>query len=99
MSNSEATKDDNAARVPAVGCETPCYAFNDISSAPKDGTKFIGLYANGLVFTTWWQAYNNYKKHDDGSHVVDGQRYQWTYDRGDALIPWSPPKGWLPLEA
>jgi|GEM_PF-3023399 len=68
-----------------------------VESAPKDGSKFIGLYPNRKVFTTWWQAYNNYTKNKDGGHSVSSHRHEWTYDEGDSIVPSRKLIAWQPL--
>lgn len=72
--------------------------WRNIKSAPKDGSRFIGLYSRDEVYTTWWQAFNVYEKKEDGSHFVSGKTYDWTHDKGDSH-GYGKPKGWMPLPA
>lgn len=70
--------------------------WQPVESAPKDGTKFIGLFHDGGVFKAWRQAYNNYKPKEDGGYYVDSQRHDWTYDADDSILP-GKLIGWMPL--
>jgi hypothetical protein len=63
-----------------------------ISTAPRDGTRFIGRTQSGLAFTTWLQDYYEKWPHEPGGPTY---RQEWTRDRGDALIPYEPTH-WIP---
>ena len=71
--------------------------WQDIATAPKDGTKFIGLMEFGLVFTTHRQAIHTYKEKGLGFHPTK-MDYCWSYEDGDSHNPCRPPH-WMPLPA
>lgn len=68
--------------------------WQPIETAPKDGTRFIGRRKDGLVFTYWNQAYYEKWPHEEGGPTF---RHDFTYDRGDAHMPDSSVKHWMPL--
>lgn len=58
--------------------------WQPIETAPKDGTKIIGLMKDGLVGTITSQRYHTWKKDEDGTPLF--VRY-WTWDKQDQLMP------------
>lgn len=72
--------------------------WQPIETAPKDGSKFIGLLSNGLILKTHWQAYNVYMPRSGGGHYVSGKRYDWSCETDDALIG-GDMIGWIPIPA
>lgn len=68
-----------------------------IETAPKDGSKFIGLMPDGLVYITHRQAYNIFGEQKEGGGCdVVGKRWGWSYEQSDAHVPCSPTH-WMPL--
>lgn len=76
--------------------------WNKMETAPKDGTKFIGLMKDGLVFLTHRQSYHTYltakeMADTDGSGFHPTRmRYGWSYEDNSSHNPCNP-IGWMPI--
>lgn len=70
--------------------------WRDMASAPKDGTRFIGKYGH-LVFTTHWQAFNDFgpQKPGGGCDVI-GRHFGWSHEESDRM-GYLAPTAWMPL--
>lgn len=69
--------------------------------APRDGTKFIAIMDNGLVFLTHYQTYHTYLTKEEskesgqvGFHP-NRMRYGWSCEDSSSHNPCSP-VGWIP---
>ena len=74
--------------------------WKEMETAPIDGTKFIGLMEDGLVFLTHRQAYHTYytkaeklKTGNVGFHPTR-MKYGWSYEDDDSHNPCRP-IGWM----
>lgn len=63
-----------------------------IETAPKDGSKFIGL-CRGLVYSVRWELYYDKWPHQDGGPTYRGG---WSAETWDQHMPCSPTH-WMPL--
>jgi hypothetical protein len=79
--------------LPAIRTALADTGWRDISTAPKDGTKFIAR-RDDVVRTTW--ATDHYDKwpHQEGGPTY---RKAWSYIALDALMQWRPTH-WKPLD-
>jgi len=69
--------------------------WRSVDDAPKDGSKFIGLFNDG-VFRAWRGAYNMYKPKDGGGYYVADKAYHWNYEATDSIHS-GKLLGWMPL--
>lgn len=78
-----------------VPLPSPTTGWRPMESAPRDGSKFIGL-CGDLVFTCYRTTYNNFEPNGDGSHRISGAYEGWSRIERDAVIPCNP-TGWQHL--
>jgi len=74
--------------------------WNEMETAPTNGSEFIGLMKDGLVFLTHRQAYHTYVTKAEAAKTGNcfhptKMRYGWSYEDADSHMPCKP-VGWIP---